>query len=164
MTLGHPVTAFDPKRTSPAMLHEPFSHSSRRHRDMITICVSSGEADISGTVKELREVALTLKALVGSGERSAVIPAQPCNPAPYEQSLLELAFTRLPGPTSVSADAHRLTVSGPDQFLAGFASWFEFPQDAAHGTHNHFEPWPGDPDHSTESLSLVVSVRHAGAV
>jgi len=130
---------------------------------MITICASSGEADISGTAGELLEVALTLKALVGSGEQSVIIPAQQCNPAPYELSLSELAFTRRPGPTLVSADQHRLTVCGPDQFLAGFASWFQFPQDAAHGNHNHFEPLPDDPDHSADSLSLVVSVRHAGA-
>ena len=130
---------------------------------MITICVSGQEADISGTVGELLEVALTLNALVGSGEQSVVIPAQPCNPAPYELSLSELTFTRRPGPTSVSADPHRLTVSGPDQFLAGFASWFQFPQDAADGYHNHFEPLPDDPDHSPDSLALVVSVRHAGA-
>lgn len=130
---------------------------------MINICVSSGEADISGTVGELGEIALTLKALVGSGEQSAVIPAQPCDPSPYELSLLELAFVRRPGPTSVSADAGRLTVAGPDQFLAGFASWFEFPQDARHGSHNHFESLPDDPDHSPESLALIVSVRRADA-
>ena len=130
---------------------------------MITICVSTGEeADISGTIEELRDVALTLKALVGSGEQSAVIPAQPCDPAPYELSVLELAFTRSVGPTSVSADSRTLTVSGPDQFLAGFASWFEFPQGASRGAHNHFEPSPDDPGHSTDSLSLVVSVRHDG--
>jgi len=130
---------------------------------MITILASSGEADISGTVGELREVALTLKALVGSGEQSVVVSAQLCDPAPYDLSLPELAFTRRTGPTSISASPHRLTVSGPDQFLAGFASWFEFPQDAAHGMHNHFEPLPDDPDHSPESLALVVSVRHADA-
>jgi hypothetical protein len=130
---------------------------------MITVCTSSGEADISGTVDELLEIALTLKALVASRDESAVIPSRLCNPAPFELSLRELVFARRPGPTSVSADPHRLTVSGSDQFLAGFSSWFEFPQDAAHGYHNHFEPLPDDPDHSPDSLALVVSVRHAGA-
>ena len=130
---------------------------------MINICLSSGEADISGTVGELGEVALTLKGLVGSGEQLATIPAQPCDPSPYDLSLLELAFVRRPGPTSVSADARRLTVAGSDQFLTRFASWFEFPQDARHGSHNHFEPLPDDPDYSPESLALIVSVRQADA-
>jgi hypothetical protein len=130
---------------------------------MITICVSDGEADISGSVWELREIALTLKALVSSGEQLVVIPARVCDPSPYQLSLPALAFARRPGQTLVSADASRLTVSGPDQFLEGFATWFEFPDNSPHGQHNHFEPMPDDPDHSADSLSLVVSVRHAGA-
>lgn len=130
---------------------------------MITICVSSGEADISGTVGELLEVALTLKAFAGSGEQSVVIDAQLCNPAPYEFSLSALAFIRRLGPILVTADEHRLTVFGPSQLLAGFASWFHFPPEAARGMHNHYEPLPDDPLQSSDSLSLVVSVRHADA-
>ena len=130
---------------------------------MITICASDQEADVSGTVTELLEIAHILKSLVSSGASSVVVPAQSCNPAPYELSLRELVFARRSGPISVSADSHRLTVSGPDQFLARFASWFEFAQDAGNGCHNHFEPLPDDPDHSADSLALVVSVRHAGA-
>ena len=130
---------------------------------MITICVSDSEADISGSVSELREIALTIKALVSSCEQVATIPAQLCDPSPYQQSLPALAFARRPSPTLVFADASSLTVSGPDQFLDGFATWFEFPDNSPQGQHNHFDPMPGDPDHSVDSLSLVVSVRHAGA-
>jgi hypothetical protein len=130
---------------------------------MITICVSEGEADISGTASELREIALTLKALVGSGEHFATVPAQICDPSPYEKSLPALAFARHPGPVSISAGTSGLKVSGPDRFLEGFASWFEFPDNSPNGQHNHFDPMPDDPDHSADCLSLVVSVRHAGA-
>jgi hypothetical protein len=130
---------------------------------MITIRVADQEADISGTVDELLEIAFTLKALVGSGDNSAIVPAQSCDPAPYDLSLAELAFTRRSGPTLVTSDGRRLSVFGPDLFLDSFASWFQFAQDAAPGDHAHFEPPPDDPDHSPDSLALVVSVRHAGA-
>lgn len=130
---------------------------------MIAIRASEGEVEISGTVGDLLEVGLTIRALAASSQFAVLVPAAPCSPAPYERSVARLAVRRRPGPTVVSLAASELEVSGSDTSLNLFASWFEFPAGVGEGYHNHFEPLEGDPDHSPASVSLVVTVCLAGA-
>ena len=130
---------------------------------MIVIRADDLEAEIAGTVEELREVSFTISALVGSSDRSAILLAAAGDSDPYPRALTEMAIERSTGPTLVSTTDSRLTVSGSDSSLSKFASWFEFPPGVPAGYHSHFEPLPGDPDHSSDSVPVIVSVRHAGA-
>ena len=130
---------------------------------MIAIRADECEVELSGTVEELLEVGLTIRALAASSQPSVVVPAALCSPAPYGRSLERLAVHRRPGPTVVSVAASELQVSGSDTSLNLFASWFEFPTGVDPGYHQHFEPLEGDPDHSPAAVSLIVAVCQAGA-
>jgi len=130
---------------------------------MIEIRANEAEAEVSGTVEELLEVALTVRALVGSSQDRVVIQAVSCNVAPYQNTLASLAVSRRPGLTLVEVSQQSLEISGSDASLEAFSSWFEFPTGSRPGLHNHFEPLPDDSHHSWQSASLVVMVSGAGA-
>ncbi len=141
----------------------PLNSGVRRQTNMIAIRADDLEIEVSGTVDELREVSLTISALVSSAERSTSLPTSAVDPSPYPRTLTAMTIERSAGQTLVSATHSQLVVSGSDGSLSKFASWFEFPPDVQSGYHSHFEPLPNDPDHSADSVPVVVSVRHAGA-
>jgi len=126
---------------------------------MIAIRADDLEIEISGTVEELREVSFTISALVTSGQNSTTISAQATDPNPYGRALGSMFIERTTGQTVVSAKNSLLIVSGSDGSLSKFASWFEFSLDADSGDHAHFEPLSDDPDHSADSIPLVVLIR-----
>ena len=130
---------------------------------MIDVSASQEEADICGSVEELREVGLTIRALIASAIESVAVPASGRNPAPYDCALAELKVALQPGLALVSIQGHALCVSGSTERLEELASCFFFPDDAGAGHHFHFEPLPEDSDYSADSLALAVSVRHSGA-
>ena|SRR5688572_4699436 len=130
---------------------------------MLAVCTDDQEAEISGTADELRNIRVAIVGLLSSSELSASIPAAPRDPTPYSRALYELTIQRASGPTLVTTTQASLIVSGSDDSLARFSTWFNFPADAQPGHHAHFEPMSGDPYHSPESIPLAVTIRHAGA-
>ena len=129
---------------------------------MIAIRASEGEVDISGTVEELLEVGLTIRALASSPQTSVSVAAARCCPTPYDDSISCLLIYRRQGRTLVSLTSSGLEVSGSDKSLKIFASWFELPAGVSDGYHQHFEPLVDDPDHSSDSVPLVITVRQGG--
>jgi len=130
---------------------------------MISISASQEEADISGSIDDLREIGLTIKALLLSATESVTLQAMKHDPAPFDRALTELTVIRRAGLSSVLIQGNALFVSTSAERLEELASCFFFADDAGHGHHFHFEPMPGDLDYSADSLALAVSVRRPGA-
>jgi hypothetical protein len=129
---------------------------------MIAISASNEEADISGRIADLREIGLTIRALATSATTSVTFRAAGHDPAPYDRALAELIVNQGSG-ALVSIQGNALCISAAPERLEELASCFFFAEDARQGQHFHFEPMPGDPDYSADSLALVVSVHHSGA-
>jgi hypothetical protein len=131
---------------------------------VITVRVTDEEADVTGSVEELQEIRAFIQRLVGSSELSLSIRADDAaNPSPYTHSLREFRVLRGGDRTRVSVQDHEtLVISGPDENLIKFSSWFDFTSDAKDGSHSHFEPLPDDCYVAADSLPLVVSVSSAG--
>ena len=127
---------------------------------MITIRATAEEADVAGSPEELRQIHASIQRFVGSPDRSLTIPADPAaDPNPYAWSLGELRIVRDGDRARVSIhDRNVLVISGADENLIKFASWFDFAPDSKPGSHNHFEPLPGNKYVAIDSLPLVVSV------
>ncbi len=130
---------------------------------MLAICTDDQEVEISGSADELRNVRVAIVGLLSSPDFSASLPAAHLDPSPYSRALPELTIQRASGPTLVTTTQSSLVVSSSDDSLARFSTWFNFPADARPGHHAHFEPMPGDPYHSPESIPLAITIRHAGA-
>ncbi|QNN69381.1 hypothetical protein [Thermomonas carbonis] len=129
---------------------------------IIAISASQNEIDISGSVADLREIGLTIRALKLLASTSFTVPALRHDPAPYDRALAEITVTQ-GSETSVSVQGNALRISATPERLEELASCFFFPEDARDGHHFHFELMPHDLDYSAESLALAVSVHRAGA-
>jgi len=125
---------------------------------MLAICTDDQEAEISGNADDLRKIRITIITLLSSAEHAVSCPVALCDPAPYLRSLPELLIRRGEGPTLITATRTGLEIVGSDDSLARFASWFNLSADAQPGHHSHFEPLPGDPYHSPDSIPLVVAI------
>ena len=130
---------------------------------MLAICTDEREIEISGTADELRDVRLAIVSLLSSSELSLALPAASLDPSPFSRALVELIFQRTSGQTLVTTAQSSVVVSGSDDSLARFSTWFNILPDAQPGDHAHFEPMPGDPYHSPDCIPLIVSIRHADA-
>ena len=130
---------------------------------MLAICTDGQEAEISGTADELRGVRVAIVKFLSTNKSSATLPAALTDPSPYTTTLSEFLIQRSSGLTLVKATQTCLVITGSDDSLARFSTWFNMPQDAPPGHHSHFEPLPGDPYHSSESIALVVAISNAGA-
>ena len=130
---------------------------------MISISASQQEADISGSIDDLREIGLTIRALLISANESVTVRAADHDPTPFEHAVPELTVIQQAGPLSIAVQDNALRVSASAERLEELANCFFFPEDARSGHHFHFEPMPGDPDYSADSLALAVSVRRSGA-
>lgn len=130
---------------------------------MISISASQEEADISGSIDDLREIGLTIRALLISATQSVTLHAMEHDPAPFDRALTELTVIKQAGLSSVLIQGNALCVSASPERLEQLASCFFFADDARHGHHYHFEQMPGDSDYSADSLALAVSVRRPRA-
>jgi hypothetical protein len=130
---------------------------------MIAICADDTGVEISGTVDDLNDVHLAIMDLLHTGSSSVQILAASSDPSPYPRALSRLEVRRTEGRTVLSVVDGDLIASGSDDSLGRFASWFQFRQGACPGQHSHFEPAPDDLFHASESVPLVVSVRHSAA-
>ena len=130
---------------------------------MIAISADDDEILITGSIDSLLEICLAIRAQIASSESSIQFSATAHDPAPYARALSEFFIERTSGPALVTATHSRITVSGSDRSLTYFSSWFEFPESAGTGYHQHFDPLPGDLDQSADSIPLIVSVKQAGA-
>lgn len=129
---------------------------------MIKILESDLELELSGSIAELQQIFEAIHALVGGNETTLThLANSECDPSPYTRALRELHIIRGSGPTKVSVENHTLVISAADENLQNFASWFDFDSDAAPGSHNHFDYFPGDSciDIDSRSLVIVVSSR-----
>jgi hypothetical protein len=127
---------------------------------MIAIIADEASVGINGSVADLESVRLKIAELVQSGDSSVMMDAAMIDPNPYPRTLRALEIRRGEGRTTITIAGDRVTVTGSDESLDRFSSWFHFPADAQQGRHAHFEPAPGDPFHSSESIPLIISLRH----
>jgi hypothetical protein len=130
---------------------------------MIAICTDGAEVEISGTVNEFRAIRTALISLLSSSGLSVSFPAAPLDASPYPLALSELIINRRSGPTLAAITKSSIVVGGSDDSLARFSSWFNFSNGAQPGHHEHFEPVPGDPYHSSESVPIIITISQAGA-
>jgi hypothetical protein len=128
----------------------------------VKICTDLEEAEVTGTSETLHAVRVGIIRFISSNEQHIVFSAVNCDPAPYQKSLSSLKVIRGSGPTCVSVESDNLVISGSDESLARFSTWFEFPSNTSGGTHAHYEYFPGDPYISPDSLTLVIGISHAG--
>ena len=126
---------------------------------MLVIRQSGEEVELSSSAHELRAIADKIVALIASSEQSIFFPAVRADPAPYERSLAGFAVRRATGKTLVSVSGEHLAVTGCDESLASFATWFSATSQSGAGAHSHFEPQSSDPYHSSASVALIVAAE-----
>lgn len=129
---------------------------------MIQIRAADGEADLEGTPEDLQHIRAAILRLVSSSGSS--VSFQACamsDPTPYRRMLPGLHIVRTTGPMRVAISHDRMLVlSGSDESLDRFASWFDF----AAVTHKHHEYFPGNAYIAADSVRLVISARAQQAV
>jgi hypothetical protein len=81
------------------------------------------------------------------------------DPQPYSQCLTLLRVQLSEGPTKISVDGTEVNVSGSEQHLEMFASYFEFGDECPSGIHHHFEYFESNGWIAPDSVPLVVMVR-----
>ena len=125
---------------------------------MIKIRATEDELELSGSPAELQHVRAMILALTRGTESESIVSADSdCDPKPYDVPLSELRLVRDVGPTRVSVVGRALRVSGADENLEKFSSWFDFDEEVETGAHNHFDYFPGNTTVAPDSRSLVVS-------
>ncbi len=124
----------------------------------MVIRTTADEAEISGSIHEFRAMRRLIRRLLASQDRVATVSAVPGNPAPYDNVLSVLVIHRTSGPCRVAIAGETLVVSGSDETLDGFASFFRFPKNGKQGRHAHFEYYPDNPYISADSLPLTIAV------
>jgi hypothetical protein len=124
---------------------------------VVVIRATDTELDLSGSPAELRGLAAAL-ARLAPGEHCRFAADTTPSPVPYTRLLASFEVTASGGPVHVSIDGDTLRASGSPDGLGGFASFFEFPDDARSGTHHHHEWWEGNEYITADSRPLVVSV------
>jgi hypothetical protein len=124
---------------------------------MIQIRATDGEADLEGTPEDLQHIRAAILRLVSSSESSISFEAcATIDPTPYARMLPELHIVRTTGPMRVAISHERMLVlSGSDESLDRFASWFDFTAP----THKHHEHFPGTTYIAADSVPLVISAR-----
>lgn len=126
---------------------------------MIAIRANANDADISGTAPELESIRLRVLRLINSADHFfQVAAAIRAHPDPYERVLRWLRVVRGSGPSRVQINGESLVVTGSDDNLARFASWFTFSPEAGPGEHGHYEHLEGDPYVAVDSVPLVVGI------
>ena len=118
------------------------------------------EVDISGSPKDLHDFKNQLLDFLRSSAKDFSIETDAkVNPAPYLKVIPKLQFSKTDSPTKISilSDAI-LSVEGSVENLDKFSSWFNFPLDAKHGAHGHYDWFEGNKYVDKNSLPIVVGV------
>lgn len=124
---------------------------------MIEIRAGTDDAELSGSVSDLAAIRVAIVRLINSSERQFTQVAQAdVKPDPYDRCLTEITLVRSDGPTRVSIAGTSLLVTGADENLAGFATWFS----AKPGEHGHYEYFEGNNYIAADSVPLVVAARY----
>src|SRR5262245_5245954 len=118
---------------------------------------AANEADISGSPSELRRLSTQI-ARIASGEVLNFEADTAVSPAPYDATLTHFEVMASDGPVKVTASGSRLQACGSPQMLHKFASFFDFADADAPGTHNHYDWFEGNPFVSCDSTPLVIRV------
>ena len=128
---------------------------------MIEICHSNqGDADLSGTPKELQVIAESVHALLNSDSESVTFHAEAgYDPAPYDANVPTLRIRKGTGPGKVSLTDEELLVEGSPENLLRFTSYLDFPPNAQPSNHTRYEYWNGADWISPESMPLIIGIR-----
>jgi hypothetical protein len=118
---------------------------------------TANEADISGSVSELRRLS-TQTARIADGEVLNFEADTAVSPSPYDATLAHFEVTASDGPVKVTASGSRLQACGSPEMLHKLASFFDFADGTAPGTHNHYDWFEGNPFVSCDSTPLVIRV------
>ena len=128
---------------------------------MIAICSSSEEIDLSGSLKELRDVYQLLLDFIQDRERKlCVIEAATVNPSPYDVCLNYLYVWKSNSSIKVSVSVNCLQIEGEPNKLKAFANWFNFRDNTVSNYHGHFDYLGHNGDLiDANSTPLVISVK-----
>jgi hypothetical protein len=128
----------------------------------VVIRATDTELDLSGPPGELNQLAAALRT-IAPGERRRFAADTRAHPRPYDRLLVGLEVVAAGGPARVGVAGDTLVVSGSPDMLGRFASFLEFPDGAAAGTHRHHEWWDGNEYVAPDSRPLVISAAEPGA-
>src|SRR5262252_4591262 len=118
---------------------------------------TANEADISGSVSELRRLSIQI-ARIAYGEVLNFEADAALSPSPYDATLTHFEVMASDGPVKVTVNGSRLQACGGPEMLHKFASFFDFADRAAAGAHNHYDWFEGNPFVSPDSTPLVIRV------
>jgi hypothetical protein len=127
----------------------------------VVIRATDTELDLSGPPAELSRLAAALRAL-GPGEHRRFGADSAADPRPYDRLLAALEVVASSGPVRVGVAGDTLSVSGSPDMLGRLATFLEFPEGAAAGTHRHHEWWDGNEYVAADSRPLVISAAEPG--
>ena len=124
---------------------------------MVVIRATESELELSGSISDLQQIR---DALLDIGNVSRVAIDANCDvaAAPYDRVLKRIEVELLDGPVRVTVVNDSLQVTGGDQMLEIFASFFDFDPSAGPGAHCHHDWLDGDVHIAEDSRSLVISV------
>ena len=127
---------------------------------MIQIRATDTEADLEGSPEDLQHIREAMLRLLASSEaRLSVEACATGDPSPYARLLSELHIERTTGPMRVAiANESMLVLSGSDESLNRFASWFDFPAVTSQA-HKHHEYFAGNQYIAADSVPLVIGAR-----
>ena len=127
---------------------------------MIRISYSApDEIEVAGTKGDFEALSAELQSFFFSSSKVAKIPADSdFDLTPYASRLEAIEFHRGSGPNCVSVVQAALRVSGSDENLALFGSWFDVERVTA-PQHSHYEYCEGNQWVAPHSLHLVISLE-----
>ncbi len=115
--------------------------------------------DISAKPAELRAVGEVVQRLASAGHGSHSFPGDTSlPPEPYDRVLSQLTIRVASGPVCATVDGDTLNIEVGPEFLAPFASFFDFDDGTPAGHHHHHEYFEGNDYVSPKSVPLVIGV------
>jgi hypothetical protein len=118
---------------------------------------AANEAAISGSPSELRRLSIQI-ARIADGEVLDFEADTAASPSPYDATLTHFEVMASDGPVKITVNGSRLQACGSPEMLHKLASFFDFPDRAAPGAHNHYDWFERNPFVSCDSTPLVIRV------
>ncbi len=125
------------------------------------ISISFTEPDelyIWGSTKDLKDIALSLTKVGGVGGNEFEIKAEIVDSTPYDRSLELISVKVTEGPVKVGVINNEARVTGSQEALSTFSSFFEFEETARKGDHTHHEYFSGNEYIHPNSIPTVIGV------
>jgi hypothetical protein len=115
------------------------------------------QAEIAGTLSDLRRIHDSIQSLATSANTEVAIPAHSTADAePWDECLSRLVIRKGNGKVNVNATPEDLVIAGDPEYFEAVASYFAFNDDEAFPEHHHLEYHPDHFVLRANALSLVI--------